>query len=137
MRAARITRGPSTDEGTFGNLVTDAGNHYHSGELPWRDDQPGLSCIRPGTYRCSLYDSPTHGLVFKLQNVPGHTYVEIHGANWCGDKLKGLKCQLLGCICLGTDIGELEGQRAVLHSQKALQLFMDEMGPDDFELTIE
>jgi hypothetical protein len=46
--------------------------------------------------------------------------IQIHSANWMGDKSKGFKSELLGCIAPGLDVGILAMQRAVMHSREAL-----------------
>ena len=137
QRTVHLARGPSSDQGTFGILTTDKGTQYHTGELPWRDNQHGVSCIPSGTYRCALYDSPKRGLVFMVHDVPDRDDIELHAGNWCGDKSIGYRSDVNGCILLGTEAGTLSGQRAVLYSRAAVQAFMDEMGPDDFRLIIE
>lgn len=137
QRSATLVRQPSTDQGTFGVLTTDRGDRFHTGELPWRDNKAYISCVPVGTYLCTTIDSPNHGLVYVLHDVPGRSGCEIHVGNWCGDKSKGYKSDVLGCILLGTDVGNLAGQRAVLHSGKALELFLAAMNGEDFELTIE
>jgi hypothetical protein len=53
----------------------------------------GKSAIPTGTYELELYNSPKHGLVPLLKNVPGFKYVEIHKANKAEE--------LLGCIAVG------------------------------------
>lgn len=136
MRNATLTRMETGDEGTFGKFCLDDGYVCRSGELPWRDNQTGQSCIPVGTYTCSLINSPKHGPCYLLHDVPNRGDVEIHSANWMGDKSKGLQCQLLGCIALGEQLGELEGQRAVLASKDAITEFMKRMAGEPFNLTI-
>lgn len=53
----------------------------------------GVTAIPCGRYELDLYDSPKHGLVPILRDVPNYEYVEIHGANDAS--------QLLGCIAVG------------------------------------
>lgn len=136
MQKVTLIRGPSTDEGTFGLLKTEPGDVFHTGELPWRDNDHGTSCIPPGVYICKLINSPKHGMCYQVMSVPGRDMIEIHSANWMGDKSLGLKSQLLGCIALGKSIGMLEGQTAVIGSRAAIDEFNDAMGAQDFELTI-
>ena len=137
MKTAKLIREPSTDAGTFGTLTTSDGFTYRTGELPWRNNDHGSSCIPTGTYICKLINSPKHGLCYQVTGVPGRDMIEIHSANWMGDKSKGLKSQLLGCIALGKSVGLLEGQMAVLSSREAVAEFNEEMNASDFQLTIE
>lgn len=53
----------------------------------------GKTAIPCGRYEVVLYDSPKHGVVPLLLDVPGYSYVEIHGANHSRE--------LLGCIAVG------------------------------------
>jgi hypothetical protein len=136
MRSAKLVRQSSTDQGTFGLLTTDRGDRYHTGELPWRYNQRGVSCIPPGKYLCRLEHSPKRGEVYYVTNVKDRSNIQIHRGNWCGDKTLGYKSDVLGCILLGTDSGVLAGQRAVLHSGVALEMFMLDMAGANFELEI-
>lgn len=136
MKTVIITRQPSTDEGTFGRLSVDDGWNCKTGELPWRDNQNGVSCIPDGTYICKWILSPKHGYCYQVTGVPGRDMIEIHSANYCGDDDLGLKCELRGCIALGSDIGTLQGQIAVLNSRSTTAEFNSHMGGLDFELVI-
>jgi len=136
MRTGTLTRIETGDEGTFGDLVLDSGWGCVTGELPWRNNLPGISCIPTGTYTAIPYNSQRHGPCYLLQNVPQRTDVEIHAANWMGDKSLGYKCELLGCIALGKSHGALAGQAAILRSQEAMHDFLTEMGMDTLTITI-
>ena len=59
----------------------------------------GRTAIPLGRYKMSLYQSPKHGLVPLLHDVPGFTYIEIHKANEADE--------LLGCIAVGRDRTEV------------------------------
>ena len=62
--------------------------------------------------------------------------IEIHSANFGGDASKGFVTQLLGCIALGTSIGILNGQLAVMSSKTAIAAFEAKQAQQDFILTI-
>ena len=137
MRQVAIHRGPSTDQGTFGTLVTDSGFNCRTGELPWRDNQPNLSCVRKGVYPCVWRYSVAHQRsCYHVEGVPERTGVEIHVANFCGDVVKKFNSQLLGCIALGFRVGLLGGQQALLRSESALLAFESDLKTEPFELTI-
>ena len=141
MRSATLTRNPSTDQGTFGDLLLDDGTTFFTGELPWRDNLSGESCIPVGTYTCKWFDSPKHGYCYQVYGVPGRDVIEIHSANWMGDASLGFFCQLTGCIALGKSIGMLQPdghapQMAVLQSKTAIEQFELNMNQQDFMLTI-
>lgn len=100
-RILNIASTPSTDQGTFGSASIDA-LKFVSLELPWRDNQPNLSCIPAGTYTAwRVYSGRFVRDVYQLQNVPDRSAIEIHPANWAGDVEQGWYSDLQGCICLG------------------------------------
>lgn len=135
-----LIRGPSTDMGTFSNLVF--GPHQlRAVELPDRGNCVGQSCIPRGRYRCELTDSPSKGRVYEVKNVDGRTHILIHAANFAGDIDLGWQSELEGCIAPGMSIGFLENkdgkpQRAMLHSRMALELLMGWAGGQPFDLVI-
>ncbi|MFG6457857.1 DUF5675 family protein [Roseateles sp. BYS96W] len=135
MRRAVLTRSPSTDEGTFGVLQFD-GQVLHTTELPWRDNATGASCIPTGTYRCEIVQSPKFGRVYGVRDVPGRSNILIHAANYGGDKAKGLRSELLGCIAPCMVHGQLNGQMAGLQSRQALTELMAWAAGAPFELEI-
>lgn len=136
MRTARLQRSPSTDQGTFGRLVTD-GFAAYSGELPDRGNARGLSCIPPGDYRVVWVMSPRlKRYTYRLLDVPDRDGVLKHSANLFGDKLKGYVAQLEGCISLGEAIGAINGQAALLRSKPAIRRFEAHMGHAPFLLEI-
>ncbi len=131
-----LTRTPSTDQGTFGLFRMDDGTQFCSLELPWRDNANGISCIPPGIYQCKWIQSPKHGECYQVTNVAQRDMIEIHSANFAGDTGKGFISQLLGCIALGTSIGILNNQLAVLNSKGAIIAFEAKQNEQDFTLTI-
>ena len=141
MKYATLSRGPSTEEGTFGRLVCGDGPELVSLELPWRDNRPQISSIPPGIYRCELVNSPKFGRVYGVQDVPGRSLILIHAANFAGDTSKGWKSELLGCIAPALNAGVLKpkdgpAQRAGISSGKALEKLMAWAGGEPFELEI-
>lgn len=137
MRSAKLTRIDSSDQGTFGVLITDSGFTCRTGELPWHDNQADRSCIPPGKYNVTWRFSAKHGDCYHVENVPGRTNVEIHSANLMGDKDKGFQCQLLGCIAPGLTVGRIGMQKAVLSSRAALGELELDLGKQPFLLVIE
>ena len=135
-------RGPSTPEGTFGNIATDTGKDFRTGELQWLDNLEDVSCIPVGVYIMRWLWSEKHQRnMYHLLNVPGRTVVEMHSANFVGDKKQGWKCDMLGCIALGMNVQKLNGQMAVTDSRNAINAFekeyFDGFAQDDIVLTIE
>jgi len=123
VKSAVLFREPSTDDGTFGVMTLDTGESFNALELPWRNNDNGLSCIPCGTYIFKWFNSPKHGWCYEAQNVPVRSHIQIHSANFAGDVKKGKKSELLGCIALGTSVGMMRGQNAVLGSVAAMKRF--------------
>lgn len=140
MRRITLTRHESSSHGTFGTFVVPNGDYlefFYSGELPWLNNASGKSCVPPGIYKVRKttwikYQKP----VYMLDNVPKRQGILIHSANFMGDRERGLKSQLYGCISLGEKLGVMEGQKALLVSSPAVRRFQDMMGWEDFELEI-
>lgn len=142
MKSATLTRGPSTDQGTFGDFCTDDGAfRCDSIELPWRNNEKGHSCIPVGIYDCIWHQSPTKGWVYLLTGTGNRTDVLIHSANFAGDVDKGWQSQLLGCIALGMGKGQMKNasgklQNAITSSRIACQRLYDWGDKQPFTLTI-
>lgn len=134
-RVVTITRTETSNEGTFGILTINNFKCY-TGELPWRDNKVGLSCIPSGEYICTSYSSKKYPKAFKINFVNGRTAILIHQGNYCGDKLKGYKSDINGCILLGESIGSLNGQKALLNSKNTLLNFIKYMNNNNFKLVI-
>ncbi len=141
---AILIREPSTDAGTFGKLTINNGEwSCVTGELPWRDNDKGSSCIPPGKYLCKWINSPKHAECYQVTDVPERDMIEIHSANYMGDPMKVNPVtdtfyisQLLGCIALGREVGMLDGQKAILKSKETIADFERRMGTNDFTLEI-
>lgn len=138
QRTVTITRFETDDMGTFGDGVTNSGFSFYSGELPWRNNEKGFSCIPEGggTYECALVDSPKFGEVYEVKNVAGRSFILLHPGNWCGDVTKNLKSDVEGCILLGNAISFLAGQKQLLSSRDAFNRFMADLDGEPFLLTI-
>lgn len=114
-----------------------------TGELPVSGGNPDVQnerqvdCIPEGTYTCEIRQSPKFGKVYEIKDIPGRSDVLIHRGNYCGNKAKGYRSDVLGCVILGSDFGTLEGQKAVIGSKAAFEKFMALAGGEPFELTIE
>ena len=156
MRTAILTRQkPSTDEGTFGDWLSDSGWSCKTGELPDRGNACEISCVPCGTYRAVWRWSKAHGKnLYHLINVPMRSEVEIHSGNVCGDVSKGYASEVKGCILPGLSVGvfptgtKLQGGKLILGrdqlgveaSVSALSKLEADMCVDnkqqDFDLTI-
>lgn len=139
MKYVTIKRNQTGDMGTFGTVsIEDNPALLYTAELPWRNNEEGVSCIPPGQYVTKWVLSPKRQRnIYMLMGTDPRTAVEIHSGNWAGDKLKGYKSNVEGCILLGSSIGDLEGQKAVLESAASVVRFETIMNHEDFLLTIE
>ena len=119
----------------FGIDVGNGRKGVHSLELPWKDNQPRISCIPVDIYICerSMYyggdgvggkaDYPC----FEIMNVPDRAEIKIHIGNY----LKNF----LGCVGLG--MARDTAVPAIWSSSKAFALFMEYCeGVDEFEMEI-
>jgi hypothetical protein len=131
-----LERLQSGDEGTFG-IIQFEDKVFVTGELPWRDNEVGLSCIPTGTYRCEYTFSPRFNKkTYCLMDVPGREAIRIHAGNFCGDRQKGYASNVDGCILIGHVLGNLHRQMAVLDSKKGLKAFEELLEHREFYLEI-
>lgn len=131
-----IERAPSTDQGTFGIMILSGGVYLYTAELPWKDNKQSISCIPAGSYQCVFRQSEKNGNVFQLQDVPNRLAIQIHRGNYAGDVNIGYKSNVEGCILVGTGIGILSGQLAVLSSAVAFEKLRDIVKDQPFQLDI-
>lgn len=137
----KLIRHKQTDWMTCGRLYGDDGTEVCvTLERPWVDADhdgrrdPGVSRIVAGTYTAKRrLDSPKHGEVFELQNVPNATNIQIHVAN--------LPTELEGCIATGTAFDTVTAHGitgpGITGSRLAFQKFMTEnQYRDEFTLEI-
>ena len=139
----RLVRHKQDAFATYGRLLDADGNEVCvTLERPWVDNNDdgkrdkGVSCIAAGTYVAKRrLDSPKHGEVFELQDVPDATNIQIHAAN--------LPDELEGCIALGVAFGQVQRKKdivalpGIVSSKVALKAFMRRMeGIDAFALAI-
>lgn len=131
-----LQRLETSDEGTFGWLAVN-GETFATGELPWRKNAESKSCIPAGIYPCSLAPSLRFKTdLYHVWDVPKRSGILFHPANFMGDKSKGLKCELEGCISIGMRRGLLGTQKAVLESRAAVEQFMKALDGQPFELEV-
>lgn len=134
----RITleRLEATAHGTFGRLYLPDCTLF-TGELPWRDNKPNISCIPKGVYDVVWSMSPRfRKMLYLVTAVPNRTGIRFHAANLMGDVTKGLRAQLNGCIALGEKLGSIENQKALLVSAPAMRRFETMLAGRPFKLEI-
>jgi hypothetical protein len=140
MTTITIRRLRYTDQGTFGVMRINSDGKdtmLCTGELPWRGNAKGKSCIPSGKYAAILEWSPKFGRgLFELHGVPGRAEVKIHKGNYCGDKSMRYKSDVEGCILVGMTHGVIAGQSAVLNSAAALEALHKACGTDTEALVV-
>lgn len=108
------------DDGTFGNILIDE-------KWVCMSREP-FDCIPEGSYHV-VADDAGRWRYFRVLDVIGFTDVEWH----LGNKKSDTK----GCILTGMTIGKVHGDRWLLQSTKAMDVFMDALeGAEEFSLTI-
>lgn len=136
MAQAVLQRCEAGDQGTFGTLWT-RGPRSYSGELPPRGNQPGASCILAGTYWLTWAWSPhLRKWCYHFVGVPGRAGILLHSANLMGDRAKGYRAQLLGCVSAGERLGYLDRQKALLLSRPAVSAIETYFGQRPFQLEV-
>jgi len=118
----RVTYRPDCTLGKL-RVVDDKGDNIvtvSTIELPWKNNEPRVSCIPKGKYPMVLEYSPAFKMrLWELKDVPGRSEVKIHAANYVS--------QLLGCIAPCLSYAKLNGDEIPdgVHSRKALKYVMD------------
>ena len=130
MNQARITRIASNpSEGTFGSVVMNGQPICVSLEPYSRDNASRVSCIPAGQYIVKKHKSPKYGWTYMITDIQGRDLVLFH---W-GNRDKNSE----GCILLGEQFGELDGDWAILSSRKAFAEFLEKLNDcKEFMLTI-
>lgn len=113
-----LWREKSNDKCTHGILYIDGFMECLTLEDVIRDIKiPKMTAIPAGVYDIVLEDSPRFGPdTITLKNVPGFTYVRIHGGNKADDTD--------GCVITGTKYFD---DYTILESQKALKLVKEKI----------
>lgn len=137
----KISQGQSTDQGSFG-MMTLGDQSWPCLELPYRNNQNGLSRILPGNYTAKLAWSENFGrYLYHLNDTNGRHAIEVHAANFAGDVTLGWKSQLHGCCAPGKSMGQLDRgdgvmQNAILQSRLALDEFMAAADGEDLSVEV-
>jgi|SRR5579862_3255267 len=138
MDLVTLSRSPSTAQGTFGVWSIDGVPTCVTCELPWLNNETGVSCIpaspldasgNPIPYHCVRHVSEKFpdGNTWEITNVPGRTGILVHNANDTA--------QLAGCVAVGSSFGELNGLPAVLNSVATLAMLNQKL-VNEFDLII-
>jgi len=85
--------------------------------------EPDTTFIEPGCYHCQRFHGTKWPDTFEIE-VIGHTEVLFHAGNTEADTK--------GCVLLGSSVGKLRGDRAVLNSGVTFNQFMEATRDRDF-----
>ncbi len=137
MRELPLNRRQSSRQGTFGDIFIGA-QRFVTGELPWRYNKHGVSCVPCGTFKCVVtYSHRFHKDTYELLDVPGREDIRIHSLNYVGDKdAPWLISESEGCIGLGKILSTSGEQKCLLKSRDAVADFMHLLNNAPFLLTI-
>lgn len=114
MSSFRVVRDHMDLRPTTGQLYAVPDLSLFTLEDAWMNNQPNVSCIPVGKYRCIFSMSHRFKKIMpELLNVPGRAGIRIHGGNTTADTE--------GCILLGQ---RMEDDR-LFFSQKAIGYFND------------
>ena len=127
MTQLYLYRHTMTKRVTLGLLVLNGEPLACTLEEPWQNNKPQISCIPEGTYDCIPHSGARFKNVWRLEDVPNRSDVLIHNGNTLD--------HTEGCILVGSNIGEILGQPAVLNSKVTLNK-LREILPKEFRLTI-
>lgn len=100
-------------------------------ELPYNENQNGISAIPKGEYNCVFtMSSRFKKKMYLVDGVPGRAGIRIHPANYAR--------QLQGCIALGSIAKDLDkdGNLDIIHSGDTCKEFEAFMEWKPFRLTI-
>lgn len=134
MRILTLQRLESSIEGTFGEIAVGR-VRFWTGELPWKFNDPFLSCIPAGTYPVTFAFSPKFNRkLYTVGDVYNRSGILIHSANlFGGDKLRA---EVEGCIGLGRMLGSINGQKALMKSREAVTHFEQILDGQPFTLKV-
>lgn len=129
MTGAILIREYDNGKQTIGKIFFGKGNFLHTLELPWKENQRGISCIPKGTYKVIPHRSPKFGQCFWVQDVQGRSEILIHQGNY--------NSQIRGCILVGTGSWDInsDGLPDVVNSKVAMQRLIKQL-PQPFTLEI-
>lgn len=105
-----------TENSTIGELFINGELYCYTLELPWKDNQRGISCIPEGTYKVTIdWSNSKKTWLPHVLDVPDRDGVRIHTGNTPED--------IEGCIL----VGQSKGIDTVSNSRKAFGPFFQRL----------
>lgn len=128
MHILELIRLEVSSQGTIGILKFNKEVFCFTIEPPDKSNARNISSIPPGQYLCTTFTSKRHGDTYILDEVYGRTGILFHAGNTVGNTS--------GCILLGSKVGKLKENRAVLNSGKTFFDFIEKANGEKLHLTI-
>lgn len=137
---AFLIRYVESDQGTKGFFFFGPFQCYML-ELPWRNNNRNVSCIKTGEYEVVPWKSRRFGRCYHLLGTEGRSYILTHSGNFAGDKSQGWQTHSEGCLLVGSEFGMIKNkfgqkQLAVLNSRFTLEKMISNIGFRKWRLTI-
>ena len=108
-------------EGSNGSLYNGAQLVCRTIELPWKNNEPRVSCIPEGRYELKKRFSRKYKIHLQVKDVRGRSFILVHPAN---DALK----ELNGCVAPVSFLtGEGRGSRSVAAMEKLKAVVLKEL----------
>lgn len=95
-------------------------------ERPWRNNEPDISCIPTGLYKCTWHDSLDHPGSYLINDVPNRQECLLHSGNFLVDTR--------GCILPG--LVRNISTPSVQQSKPAIEIMHQILGKEDWWLEI-
>ena len=127
----RLIRLHCDDYATLGVILTPDYPAAYTMELPWRNNQAGISCLPTGCYQCVRVNHHIFGVTFQiLENIPHRDGFYFHRGNKPTDSK--------GCILIGRYFRDENNAVELRESRNGFNDFMIALdGVDNFMLEIE
>jgi hypothetical protein len=116
IKTADLIRLEKSDQGLIGVLRLDDAVFCLTLELD-------TTFLKAGCYHCQRFSGTKWPDTFEIE-VPGHTAVLFHAGN--------TEVDTKGCVLLGSSVGKLKGDRAVLNSGETFRQFLEALKGRDF-----
>ncbi|MCK5788549.1 MAG: hypothetical protein KAH32_06100 [Chlamydiia bacterium] len=130
-----ITRQDLGDKQTLGELLIYKNSQVifkcDTLELPWKDNETGVSCIPTGAYNIKRYSSEKFTNVYSIPGVSDRSYILIHSGNYYTD--------IEGCILVGDGYEDInsDGTLDVINSRNTLTKLKEALQYEEVPIIIQ